>query len=68
VSSTCIGCGTCVLICPTDVIKLKDVIGNSSKHDPDPEGYLTWCRLCSDSHLPIEDEIIEESYGYVFGE
>lgn len=26
-SETCIGCGTCVLVCPTDAIKLRDISG-----------------------------------------
>lgn len=26
-SATCIGCGTCVLVCPTDAIKFEDISG-----------------------------------------
>jgi NADH dehydrogenase/NADH:ubiquinone oxidoreductase subunit G len=65
-SPTCIGCGTCVLICPTGVIKLKDVISRESHYHVDLDDHIAWCRLCGDLQIPMDAEIPEEEFGYVF--
>ncbi|HUW97063.1 MAG TPA: 2Fe-2S iron-sulfur cluster-binding protein, partial [Anaerolineae bacterium] len=31
-SNSCVGCTTCVFVCPTGAIKLEDVLGNKSVH------------------------------------
>jgi bidirectional [NiFe] hydrogenase diaphorase subunit len=47
-SSTCIACGTCVLICPTGAIKLKDITHFHSVH-PTASAYdHVYCQLCGD--------------------
>ncbi len=46
-SAACIGCATCVLICPTGAIKLADVAHAShTTHD------ARTCRLCGEQTLP----------------
>ena len=50
-SSICIGCGTCVLICPTGALKLSDVAGFRSVH-PTHSAYTRHsCRICGDADL-----------------
>ena len=45
-SAACIGCATCVLICPTGAIKLSDITPSSqSIHD------ARTCRLCGEASL-----------------
>lgn len=51
VSPTCIGCGTCVLICPTGALKLKDVTEFRSVHPSDSEFDRVYCQVCSDVDL-----------------
>jgi NADH dehydrogenase/NADH:ubiquinone oxidoreductase subunit G len=48
-SSTCIGCGTCVLICPTGRIKLENVYDKKSKHKFSTDYINVLCKLCGDS-------------------
>jgi bidirectional [NiFe] hydrogenase diaphorase subunit len=50
-SPTCIGCGTCVLICPTDALKLADIIRFQSLHTFETERQRIYCQLCSDADL-----------------
>jgi NADH dehydrogenase/NADH:ubiquinone oxidoreductase subunit G len=50
-SSTCIACGTCVLICPTDAIKLKDITHFHSVHGADSEFERVYCQICDDVDL-----------------
>ena len=50
-SPTCIGCGTCVLICPTGYIKLRDVFGSQSIHRYSSDYDRTQCRICSDMNV-----------------
>ncbi len=49
--SRCIGCGTCVLICPTSALKLSDVTGLRSVHPLDSDYRRVYCQLCSDADL-----------------
>lgn len=51
VSPTCIGCGTCVLICPTGALKLKDVTDYRSVHPSDTKYDRIYCQVCSDTDL-----------------
>ncbi|OGO16392.1 MAG: hypothetical protein A2Z14_04455 [Chloroflexi bacterium RBG_16_48_8] len=51
ISPTCIGCGACVLICPTGSIKLKDVIGYRSIHFAESDIERVYCQICSDIDL-----------------
>ena len=68
-SSTCIGCGTCVLICPTGCIKLDDVYGKRNEHRFSSDYEFRLCRICGDSsagpqsNQPLADslEILSES-------
>ena len=50
-SSTCIGCGTCVLVCPTGALKLSDVTGFRSVHASASEYERDDCRVCGDADL-----------------
>jgi NADH dehydrogenase/NADH:ubiquinone oxidoreductase subunit G len=50
-SSTCIGCGTCVLICPTGALKLSDVTGFRSVHPSHTVYSRDYCRVCGDTDL-----------------
>jgi bidirectional [NiFe] hydrogenase diaphorase subunit len=53
-SNACIGCTTCVFICPTGAIKLEDVLANRSVHRWDSDFETTPCRLCGDHYLAPE--------------
>ena len=48
-SAVCIGCGTCVLICPTGRIKLSDVSGVRSVHLTSSEYNRLYCQICDDT-------------------
>ena len=50
-SSTCIACGTCVLICPTAAIKLKDITHFQGVHGADSEFKRVYCQICDDVDL-----------------
>lgn len=50
-SAACIGCGTCVLICPTGVLHLEDVIGYRSAHLDGAGDEREYCQVCSDLDL-----------------
>ena len=57
-SAACIGCGTCVLICPTGALRLSDVTGFRSAHSSDSDYNRVYCRVCGDADLSphfIED-------------
>jgi len=48
-SSTCIGCGTCVLICPTGIINLEDVYSRRIEHVFSSDDEPILCKLCGES-------------------
>jgi bidirectional [NiFe] hydrogenase diaphorase subunit len=70
-SATCIGCGTCVLICPTGVLKLKDITGFQSVHSQESASDREYCQLCGDLDLaprPVLDleALLTKRSGYAF--
>ncbi|MBN1887950.1 MAG: (2Fe-2S)-binding protein [Thermoflexales bacterium] len=56
-ASRCIGCGTCVLICPTGVLKLSDVSGCRSVHPVDSDYQRLYCQVCGDASLSLVEEV-----------
>lgn len=50
-SSACVGCATCVFICPTGAIKLEDVLADRSVHKWESDFSGRPCRLCGDHCL-----------------
>lgn len=50
-SSVCIGCGTCVLICPTKRLKLEDVYNTHGEHQFSSTHEHALCKLCGDAHV-----------------
>jgi NADH dehydrogenase/NADH:ubiquinone oxidoreductase subunit G len=53
-SNACIGCATCVFICPTSAIKLEDVLNDRSVHEWESDFESRPCRLCGDHYLSPE--------------
>jgi bidirectional [NiFe] hydrogenase diaphorase subunit len=53
-SNACIGCTTCVFVCPTGAIKLEDVLGNKSVHTWKAEFRTRACKVCGDHYLAPE--------------
>jgi NADH dehydrogenase/NADH:ubiquinone oxidoreductase subunit G len=59
-AATCIGCGTCVLICPTGALKLSDVAGFRSVHRSVSAFERHYCQVCGDADLTphfVEDVV-----------
>jgi NADH dehydrogenase/NADH:ubiquinone oxidoreductase subunit G len=50
-SSVCVGCGTCIYMCPTGAIKLVDVVDTPSQHRWKSDFKRVKCRICGDYHL-----------------
>lgn len=72
-SAACIGCGTCVLICPTGAIQLSDVTGYRSTHSLELEAEQVACRLCEDAvsaPAPIPDiaVLLKNGEGHTSGQ
>ena len=59
-SSVCIGCGTCVLICPTGKIKLSDVSGVRSVHIASSEYNRLYCQICDDADKDLAPYFIQD--------
>jgi bidirectional [NiFe] hydrogenase diaphorase subunit len=53
-SNACVGCATCVFVCPTGAIKLEDVLANRSVHRWASEYEATPCKICGDHYLEPE--------------
>ncbi len=53
-SNACIGCTTCVFICPTGAIKLEDVLANRSVHRWASAFEARACKICGDHYLAPE--------------
>lgn len=53
-ANACIGCTTCVFICPTGAIKLEDVLGNRSIHGWGSDFEARACKICGDHYLAPE--------------
>jgi len=56
-SSVCIGCGTCVLICPTGRLKLEDVYNTHSEHKFSSAHDHAICKLCGDARVGEKIEL-----------
>ncbi len=50
-SNACVGCATCVFICPTGAIKLKDILTDRSVHQWESAFSSRACRLCGDHYV-----------------
>jgi NADH dehydrogenase/NADH:ubiquinone oxidoreductase subunit G len=59
-SSTCIGCGTCVLICPTGRIKLSDISGHRSVHFSSSDYNRLYCQICGDTDRELVTYFVQE--------
>jgi NADH dehydrogenase/NADH:ubiquinone oxidoreductase subunit G len=53
-SNTCVGCTTCVFICPTGAIRLEDVLGSRSVHEWESDFKARACKICGDHYLAPE--------------
>lgn len=53
-SSVCIGCGTCVFVCPTGAITLEDIGRPRLAHEWHSEFQARPCRVCGDHYLVPE--------------
>jgi bidirectional [NiFe] hydrogenase diaphorase subunit len=53
-SNACVGCTTCVFICPTGAIKLEDVLTNRSVHEWESDFEARPCKICGDHYLGPE--------------
>ncbi len=63
-SKACIGCGSCVYICPTGAIKMEDVGGTRIIHNWKAEFKLKRCRVCNNYFVPERQlEYIREKVG-----
>jgi bidirectional [NiFe] hydrogenase diaphorase subunit len=56
-SNACIGCSTCVFICPTGAIKLEDVLGDRSVHGWATDFQTRACKICGDHYLAPEPPV-----------
>jgi NADH dehydrogenase/NADH:ubiquinone oxidoreductase subunit G len=59
-AAACIGCGTCVLICPTGRIKLSDVSGLRSVHFSSSEYNRLYCQICGDTDKDLTPFFVQE--------
>jgi bidirectional [NiFe] hydrogenase diaphorase subunit len=53
-SNACVGCTTCVFVCPTGAIKLEDVLGDKSVHTWKTDFHSRACKVCGDHYLAPE--------------
>ena len=56
-SNACIGCTTCVFICPTGAIKMEDVLGDRSVHGWATDFQARACKICGDHYLAPEPPV-----------
>jgi len=59
-SSTCIGCGTCVLVCPTGRLKLDTVSGLRTTHRAASAYNRMYCQVCGDSDKDLQPYFVQE--------
>jgi len=64
-SSRCIGCGTCVLICPTGVFNLSDVLGASRDAVSDPSYRRRYYRVGTE--LDLRPSFVQDVTGLLAG-
>jgi len=63
-SAVCIGCGTCVLICPTGRIRLSDVSGLRSVHFTSSEYNRLYCQICDDTDRDLAPYFVPDHFAY----
>jgi len=62
-SSRCIGCGTCVLICPTEAFKLNEVMGVPRESQPEPAYRRRYYRVGNE--LDLRPSFVQDVMGLV---
>ncbi|TET46137.1 4Fe-4S dicluster domain-containing protein [candidate division TA06 bacterium] len=53
-SSTCIGCGTCLYVCPTDAVDLGEIKLKETVHSWGVDFETRMCRICGEYHFAPE--------------
>jgi NADH dehydrogenase/NADH:ubiquinone oxidoreductase subunit G len=59
-SSTCIGCGTCLLICPTGRLELSAIAGLRTAHRAASAYNRLYCQVCGDTDKDLQPYFVHE--------
>lgn len=56
----CIGCGSCVFVCPTGIVKMKDV-DSAAEVGPEGEDFIGWERMIENWKRELKLKLCKES-------